>query len=48
MKYTEKTNSLNQKKFKKNKNLLFKEGSYKIMGACFEVYRNKGVGFLGG
>lgn len=27
-------------------NLLFKEESYKIAGACFEVYREKGCGFL--
>jgi GxxExxY protein len=26
--------------------LLFKEESYKIVGACFEVYREKGCGFL--
>jgi len=26
--------------------LLFKEESYKIIGACFEVYREKGCGFL--
>jgi GxxExxY protein len=26
--------------------LLFKEDSYKIIGACFEVYREKGCGFL--
>jgi GxxExxY protein len=25
---------------------LFKEESYKIVGACFEVYREKGCGFL--
>ena len=27
-------------------NLLFEEESYKIIGACFEVYREKGCGFL--
>jgi GxxExxY protein len=27
-------------------NLLFKDESYKIVGACFEVYREKGCGFL--
>ena len=27
-------------------NLIFKEESYKIIGACFEVYREKGCGFL--
>lgn len=27
-------------------NLLFKEESYSIMGACFAVYRDKGCGFL--
>lgn len=26
--------------------ILFKEESYKIMGACFEVYKDKGNGFL--
>ena len=26
--------------------LVFKEESYKIVGACFEVYREKGCGFL--
>jgi GxxExxY protein len=26
--------------------LLFKAESYKIIGACFEVYREKGCGFL--
>jgi GxxExxY protein len=26
--------------------LLFKEESYRIMGACFEVYKEKGCGFL--
>lgn len=26
--------------------LLFKEESYRIVGACFEVYREKGCGFL--
>ena len=26
--------------------ILFKEESYKIVGACFEVYREKGCGFL--
>jgi GxxExxY protein len=27
-------------------NLIYKEESYKIMGACFEVYKEKGCGFL--
>ena len=27
-------------------NLLYEEESYKIRGACFEVYREKGCGFL--
>jgi GxxExxY protein len=27
-------------------NLLFKDESYKIMGACFEVYKTMGCGFL--
>ena len=26
--------------------ILYKEDSYKIVGACFEVYREKGCGFL--
>ena len=26
--------------------ILYKEESYKIVGACFEVYREKGYGFL--
>ena len=26
--------------------LLFNEESYKIIGVCFEVYREKGCGFL--
>ncbi len=29
-----------------NSDLLFKAESYKIIGACFEVYREKGCGFL--
>ena len=45
MKHTKKTNLL---KHEKNKKLLFKEESYKIMGACFEVYTDKGSGFLEG
>jgi len=28
-----------------NTEILFKEESYKIVGACFEVYREKGCGF---
>ena len=27
-------------------NILYKEESYRIMGACFEVYREKGCGFV--
>ena len=27
-------------------NLLFEQESYQIIGACFEVYRDKGCGFL--
>ncbi len=27
-------------------NIIFKEESYAIMGACFEVYKEKGCGFL--
>ena len=26
--------------------LLFEEESYRILGACFEVYKDKGCGFL--
>lgn len=26
--------------------IIYKEESYKIIGACFEVYKNKGFGFL--
>ena len=26
--------------------ILYKEESYQIMGACFEVYKEKGCGFL--
>jgi len=29
-----------------NGDILYKEESYKIVGACFEVYREKGCGFL--
>src|SRR5712691_5696292 len=29
-----------------NAELIFQEESYKIIGACFEVYREKGCGFL--
>jgi GxxExxY protein len=28
------------------KNVIYPEDSYRIMGACFEVYREKGCGFL--
>lgn len=28
--------------------ILFKEESFRIMGACFEVYKDKGSGFLEG
>ncbi|MBU4212454.1 MAG: GxxExxY protein [Kiritimatiellae bacterium] len=27
-------------------NLVYKEEAFKIIGACFEVYKNKGCGFL--
>jgi GxxExxY protein len=27
-------------------NIIFKEESYRIMGACFEVYKEKGCGFV--
>ena len=26
--------------------IVYKEESYAIMGACFEVYKNRGCGFL--
>ena len=29
-----------------NIEILYKDESYKIVGACFEVYREKGCGFL--
>jgi len=29
-----------------NSDLLFKEESYQLVGACFEVYKEKGCGFL--
>jgi len=29
-----------------DKEILYKEESYKIIGACFEVYKDKGNGFL--
>jgi GxxExxY protein len=38
---TNHTNSAN-----KNKEILFKEESYKIIGVCFEVYNIMGSGFL--
>ncbi len=28
------------------KEIIYREESYKIMGACFEVYKEKGCGFL--
>ena len=31
---------------KREPDLLFKDESYKIVGACFEVYKEKGNGFL--
>ena len=31
---------------KKSEDLIFKKESYAIIGACFEVYRQKGNGFL--
>jgi GxxExxY protein len=30
----------------KNKDLVFPDESYKIMGSCFNVYKEKGCGFL--
>jgi GxxExxY protein len=35
-----------QERKRKPVQLLFKEESYQIMGACFEVYKEKGHGFL--
>ncbi len=29
-----------------NKNILYKEESFSIIGACFNVYNDKGCGFL--
>jgi GxxExxY protein len=29
-----------------NSTLIYEEDSYKLLGACFEVYREKGCGFL--
>src|SRR6478752_2501982 len=29
-----------------NSKLIFEEETYKILGACFEVYKEKGCGFL--
>ena len=29
-----------------NSNIIYREQSYQIMGACFEVYKEKGCGFL--
>jgi len=26
--------------------IIYKDESYRIMGACFEVYKDKGAGFL--
>lgn len=26
--------------------IIYKEESYRVMGACFEVYKRKGCGFL--
>jgi GxxExxY protein len=41
-------NTLNTRKEEKEGNsvILFKSESYQIMGACFEVYKEKGCGFL--
>jgi GxxExxY protein len=33
-------------KWRMSTEIVFKEESYKIVGACFEVYREKGCGFL--
>ena len=38
----------NAKGAKREAKLLFKDESYKIIGACFEVYKEKGNGFFGG
>lgn len=38
------TSLLSQRKIS-NMDVLFKEESYQIMGACFEVYKEKGCGF---
>jgi GxxExxY protein len=40
-KYTKDTKDTKEKMAR----IIFKEESYKIIGACFEVYKNKGCGF---
>lgn len=32
--------------FRMNSEILYREESYEVVGACFEVYREKGCGFL--
>ncbi|MBN2145620.1 MAG: GxxExxY protein [Candidatus Aureabacteria bacterium] len=39
-------NLLDTTKSTKNTKILYKEESYKITGACFKVYKDKGPGFL--
>lgn len=31
---------------RENRALLYEEETYRILGACFEVYKDKGCGFL--
>ncbi len=37
---------MNHEKHEKNEKIVYKEESYKIQGAIFEVYREMGSGFL--
>ncbi len=40
---------MNHEKDEKNENMteiLYREEAYRVMGACFEVYKEKGCGFL--
>ena len=42
----DKETTKNAKGAKMEERIVFKEESYKIIGACFEVYKIKGNGFL--
>ena len=39
---------MNHERHEKNEKIIFKEESYAIQGAVFEVYREMGCGFLEG